>query len=136
MDTKIGQLSCASLLAFSVKEKDQARVQELLVQARQLAKDAKEMDPDNPRLLWVLGPNLWYIPPERGGGEDKAMAIYEKGLATIRSRKSQSDPLAPSWGEPGLLMDLAWSNLNRKTPDLKAAENYANSASVIVPDWH
>ncbi len=32
------------------------------------------------------------------------------------------DPLEPSWGEPELLMSLAWSHLNGNTPDLDAAE--------------
>lgn len=41
----------------------------------------------------------------------------------IRSLQDQScdaprgavrDPLIPSWGEPELLMNLAWDNLNRK----------------------
>ena len=33
-------------------------------------------------------------------------------------------------------MSLAWSNLNRATPDLTAAENYAKAALQIVPYWH
>jgi hypothetical protein len=33
-------------------------------------------------------------------------------------------------------MNLAWSNLNRSTPDLKAAEQYAQAALKLVPYWH
>jgi hypothetical protein len=135
-DAKIGALSCVSLLGFSVKEKDPARVQEMLMQARQLRKEAEALSPDNPRLLWVMGPNLWYAPPERGGGQTKAMEMYEKGLETIRKNKITSDPLEPSWGEPELLMNLAWSNLNKTTPDLNAAEQNARAALAIVPYWH
>ena len=32
--------------------------------------------------------------------------------------------------------NLAWSNLNRTTPDLAAAEGYARSALLLVPYWH
>ena len=65
------------------------------------------------------------------------MAEYEKGLDAIRSqRKNVSDPLEPSWGEPELLMSLAWSNLNRTTPDLRAAKQEADSALELVPYWH
>ena len=65
------------------------------------------------------------------------MAGYEKGLEAIRSqRKNSSDPLEPSWGEPELLMSLAWSNLNRTTPDLEAAQQEADSALKLVPYWH
>jgi len=76
-------------------------------------------------------------PPERGGGQDKALATYQKGLAAIREHKeSTSDSLDPTWGEPELLASLAWSNLNRTTPDLKAAEQYAQAALKLVPYWH
>jgi hypothetical protein len=62
---------------------------------------------------------------------------YEKGLETIRSHKATtSGSLDPVWGEPELLMSLAWSNLNRATPDLKAAEQNAQAALALVPNWH
>jgi hypothetical protein len=55
----------------------------------------------------------------------------------MRSSKSTTnDPLEPSWGEPELLMSLSWSNLNRATPDLRAAEQNAQSALALVPYWH
>jgi hypothetical protein len=87
-------------------------------------------DPENPRFVWVLGPILWNIPPERGGGQDKAIESYLKGLETARKLKGTvSDPRDPSWGEPELLMSLAWSNLNRATPDLNAANH------MRTPRW-
>jgi hypothetical protein len=137
VDAKVGALSCTSLLAFSVNENNLARQQELIAQGGQLMKAAQAAAPDNPRYLWVLGPNVWYSPPERGGGEAKAMELYARGLEAIRKHKTNaSDPLEPSWGEPELLMNLAWSNLNRATPDLNAAEHYAHSALELVPYWH
>jgi hypothetical protein len=80
---------------------------------------------------------VWNTPPERGGGQAKAIEQYEKGLEAIQKHKGvASDPLEPSWGEPELSMSLAWSNLNRTTPDLNAAEQYAHSALELVPYWH
>jgi hypothetical protein len=32
-------------------------------------------------------------------------------------------------------MNLAWSNLSRTTPDLRAAEQYAQAALKMVPYW-
>jgi hypothetical protein len=82
----------------------------------------------------VLGPILWNIPEERGGGQDKAIEAYEKGLQAARKLNgTPRDPLDPSWGKPELLMSLAWSNLNRTTPDLNAAEKYARSSLALVP---
>jgi hypothetical protein len=119
-----------------IHRKDQARVQELFQQSSPLLKEALATAPDNPRLLWVLGPIRWSSPPERGGGQDKAFEIYKRGLQEISKQKPSSDPLEPSWGEPELLMNLAWSNLNRTTPDLKAAEEDAQAALKLVPYWH
>jgi len=135
VEPKIGAGSSFGYLMY-IHHKDQARVQELIQQSSPLLKDAAASDPDNPRLLWVLGPIRWSSPPEHGGGQDKAFDLYNKGLETIRKRKPSSDPLEPSWGEPELLMNRAWSNLNRTTPDLKAAEDDAQAALKIVPYWH
>jgi hypothetical protein len=72
-----------------------------------------------------------------GGGQEKAVATYQKGLDAIREHKGSTNvPLEPTLGEPELLTSLAWSNLNRTTPDLKAAEQYAQSALKLVPYWH
>jgi hypothetical protein len=136
VEPKIGAGSCIGSLIY-LNRKDQARVQELIQQSSPLLKEAIATDPDNPRLLWVLGPIRWSSPPERGGGQDKAFELYNRGLEAIRKQKvAASDPLEPSWGEPELLMSLAWSNLNRTTPDLAAADQEAHAALQLVPYWH
>jgi hypothetical protein len=136
VESKIGAGSSLGYLMFLHKN-DPTRVQELLQQSSPLLKEAVTTAPDNPRLLWVLGPIRWSSPPERGGGQDKALEGYNKGLEVIRNQtRDLSDPLEPAWGEPELLMNLAWSNLNRTTPDLKAAEQYALAALKLVPYWH
>jgi len=141
VDAKAGAASCVVLRLFLegtfAKVKDPQRLKGMMAPASQLIKEAMAAAPDNPRLLWVVGPNQWSTPPERGGGQDKAFATYQKGLNAIRERKeSTSDPLEPTWGEPELLASLAWSNLNRTTPDLRAAEQYAQNALKLVPYWH
>src|ERR1700723_2838122 len=137
VESKIGAGSSLGYLMYLHKN-DQTRVQELLQQSSPLLKEAMATAPDNPRLLWVLGPIRWSSPPELGGGQDKAFEIYNKGLGleAVRNHKRDVvDPLEPWWGEPELLMSLAWSNLNRTTPDLKAADQYAQSALKLVPYW-
>jgi uncharacterized protein YndB with AHSA1/START domain len=141
VDAKVGAASCLFNRLFLegvfANEKDPARLREIIAPASLLLKQAAAAAPDNPRLLWVVGPNLWSTPPERGGGQDKALATYQRGLDAIREHKDNtSDPLMPTWGEPELLMSLAWSNLNRTKPDLKAAEQYAEAALKLVPYWH
>lgn len=136
VESKIGAGSSLGYLMF-LHRKDPTVAQELIAQSSPLLKQAMGTDPDNPRLLWVLGPIRWSSPPERGGGQDKAFELYNKGLEAIRNQKrGVVDPLEPSWGEPELLMNLAWSNLNRTTPDLKAADQNAQAALKLVPYWH
>lgn len=136
VEPKIGAVSSLGYLMYLDKN-DPTRVQELLQQLSPLLKEATAAAPDNPRLLWVVGPIRWSSPPERGGGQDKAFESYNRGLEAVRNQKRDaSDPLKPSWGEPELLMSLAWSNLNRTTPDLNAAEQDAQAALKIVPYWH
>ncbi len=135
VESKIAEGSCYGYLIY-LNMKDSARMQEFMQHSSPLLKDAMATDPDNPRLLWVLGPIRWSSPPERGGGQDKAFDLYNRGLDIMRKKPAVSDPLEPSWGEPELLMNRAWSNLNRTTPDLKAAQADAQAALAIVPYWH
>jgi hypothetical protein len=136
-DARIGAASCLVNNSFLDMKSNPARARELFVQSASLLKEASAAAPDNPRLLWVQGANQWYSPPERGGGQDVAMATYAKGLELARRQKGRvTDSLEPTWGEPELLMNLAFANLNRTTPDLAAAEQYAQSALALVPHWH
>lgn len=135
LEAKIGLISSLGYLSY-VHMRDAARRKELIDQIVPLTKEAKEAAPENPRLLWVLGPILWNTPADRGGGQDKAIANYEKGLEICRKNKAGADRLEPSWGEPELLMNLAYSHLNKAAPDAQAAERFARSALEIIPSWH
>ena len=134
-EAKIAIVSCISLLGY-IHQKEPEKLKELITELLPAVKAAKEAAPDNPRLLWVLGPNVFISPPERGGGQEKAIEMYEKGLALSRKSKASDDRLEPSWGEPELLMNLAYSNLNKNTPDVATAERQARAALEIVPYWH
>jgi hypothetical protein len=135
-DAKIGIISCLGYLAYLARG-DSARLQELIAQSSSLVKEVKASDPDNPRFLWVMGPLVWNTPAQRGGGQDKAIEGYLKGLEIVHKAKAATgESLDPKWGEPELLMSLAWSNLNRSTADPKTAEQYARSALALVPYWH
>ena len=113
------------------------RVRDIVNKALKYVNEAEKVEPDNPRLLWVLGQIRWTMPAEMGGGQDRAIATNEKGLRiAIERRGVPSDPLTPSWGEPELMMNLAINHLRRKEPDLAAAEKYARSALALVPNWH
>jgi tetratricopeptide (TPR) repeat protein len=135
-DAKAAAASCFGFL-FAYYQNDPEKVQELRARAGPLRKEAGELAPDNPRYLWVMGNIFWYIPPDHGGGQDKSIEAYEKGLASARKlRGTVTDPLEPSWGEAENLMGLALANLNKTAPDLNAAEQDALAALNIAPNWH
>jgi hypothetical protein len=137
VDAKIGAASCLANLAVLAYKAGQGHALDLLNRSNALLKDAQAEQPDNPRLLWVLGANQWYAPPERGGGHATAIETYQKGLkAAAVQNADPSDILNPSWGKPELLMNLAWANLHMKPPDLTAAEHNARAALELVPYWH
>lgn len=135
VDANVGSISCLGFLAFMHRE-DQARAKELVGRILPLVNEADKMAPDNPRLIWVNGPILWNSPPERGGGQEKAIQNYQRGLEVCSKIKPSDDRLEPSWGKPELMMSLAYSYLNANQPDLHAAEQYARNALEIVPYWH
>jgi hypothetical protein len=135
VDAKVGTISCLGFLAF-MNRKDQTRAKELVGQILPLVKEADEMARNNPRLIWVHGPIFWNTPPERGGGQEKAIENYQRGLEACSKIKASDDPLEPSWGKPELMMSLAYSYLNTNAADANAAERYAREALEIVPYWH
>jgi hypothetical protein len=142
VDAKIGEASC--LVNAAALNMTAPGARERFLKSLQILEEARAQSPDNPRLLWVSGANQWYAPPERGGGQEIALATYTRGLAIARQQRGrQTDPLEPSWGEAELLMNLAWANLNRTHVDAKAsavdiaaAEGYAQDALTLVPYWH
>ena len=140
VDAMAGIISCLGYLSYLHRD-DAARIQELVPRLVRMLEESLAAAPENPRLLWVQGPTLWYARPglskaEIAERQGLALATYEKALGLARAQRGTDDPLEPSWGEPELLMNLAWSNLNRTPPDVHAAEKYATQALALVPDWH
>jgi hypothetical protein len=135
VDAKVGTISCLGYLAF-MNRQDQVRAKELVGQIMPLVKEATDIAPDNPRLIWVRGPILWNTPPEHGGGHGKAIENYRSGLEVCSKIKASDDLLEPTWGKPELMMSLAYSYLNTTPSDVNTAERYARETLEIVPYWH
>ena len=140
-DATVGLISCLGYLTF-VNRQDPAKVQALVDRWVPLTKATREIASENPRFLWVLGQHQWYTLPgmtqsQIDERQAAALAIYQRGLELARQQKGMvKDPLDPAWGEPELLMNLGWANLNRTRPDIAAAEQHARAALALVPYWH
>jgi tetratricopeptide (TPR) repeat protein len=139
-DASVGSIGALQGLAFLYRN-DPVAIQEFIPRLVQLLKDGVTTAPDNPRFLWVYGGSQGYSPPGLSPTQvderrAKAIATYQRGLELSRKQKNGAgDPLEPAWGEPELLMSLAWANLNRPQPDPRAAEEYARQALALVPHW-
>jgi len=134
-DAKGGEAYC--LINLSVLHQKEPRGREWYVRSRALLDEALVAEPENPRLLWLLSGYEFYQPAESGGGPTKALSTQERALGLAQRQKGRtSDPLEPAWGEPELLMALAYTHLTLATPDVAAAERYAQRALALVPYWH
>jgi len=135
VDAKIGLISCLGhVVYFHRTEKE--RAQEMVKPIFALVAEAKLAAADNPRLIWVMGPILFYTPPERGGGIDKVIENNERGITICSQLKPPADKLEPSWGKPELHMSLAYEYMTKNPPDFDKAERNARAALEIVPYWH
>jgi tetratricopeptide (TPR) repeat protein len=57
---------------------------------------AKQLGPQNPRVLMLAAVSAFYKPAAFGGGKDKARTALTKALAAFA--RDQVDPPLPSWG--------------------------------------
>jgi hypothetical protein len=113
---------------------DQAAMNQEIESFKRLLNRALELEPSNPRALWIQAVPFRVLPPERGGNIDRAIELYHKMLENAGPLKPES-PL-PDWGKVEALMSLANAHLNKTSPDLNAAEEEASAALALQPDWH
>ena len=100
---------------------------------RQISR-ALELEPHNPRVLWIEAVPYRVLPPERGGNIDRAIELYQKMLDDSRPLEPAS-PL-PDWGRAEAWMSLANANLVKTSPDVDAAAVEAKEALRLQPEWH
>jgi hypothetical protein len=141
VDARAGLLSSLGIQLFLLKG-DTMRTPPIIDRVRPMMTALRPIAKDHPRLSWVLGQAEWRTPPgwsreQVVARQDDVIASYVRALERVRTRWGAcGDSLEPTWGEPELLMNLAWSHLNKVAPDLAAAERYAREALRLVPHWH
>ncbi len=101
---------------------------------KRLLNRALELEPANPRVLWIQAVPYRVMPPERGGNLDRAIELYHKMVENSGPLTPQS-PL-PDWGKVEGLMSLASAHISKPSPDVNAAEEEARAALQLQPDWH
>jgi hypothetical protein len=112
---------------------DTAAMREGIERYKRHISRAKELEPDNPRVLWVEAVPYLVLPVDHGGDRAHAVELYRRMVEVSRPPVASS-PL-PDWGKPEGLMSLAYAHLNQPAPDLESAEQEARAALGLQPDW-
>jgi hypothetical protein len=94
---------------------------------------AKELAPDNLRVLWVEASFFLFRPAAYGGDPEHAVAVYKHMLEVAGPLEPSS--AFPDWGKPEALMSLAFAQFSLREPDLVRADEDARAALGLVPDW-
>ncbi len=101
---------------------------------KRLINRAVELEPANPRVLWIQAVPYLVLPPERGGNIDHAIELYRRMIENAQPTMPSS-PL-PDWGKAEGLMSLANAHIIKPTPDVDAAQEEARAALELQPQWH
>ena len=86
---------------------------------------ARELEPDNPRVLWAYAIALQFR------DKPKALGIFEELTKRPDTHTASADP---DWGLPEACMTLAWIDLG--DGNVAAAETLARRARELRPGWH
>ena len=70
---------------------------------------AKELDPTNPRPVYLEGQAKFYTPEAFGGGKAPAKELFEKAIVMFDAFKPQT-ALHPAWGKASTLYFLSLAN--------------------------
>jgi tetratricopeptide (TPR) repeat protein len=86
------------------------------------------LEPDNPRIQYLNGSYLLYVPEAFGGGADRAIEALAKAAALFE-KETASDPLKPSWGKDESLTYLGMA-FAKKNDAARARECFRKALAV------
>ena len=113
---------------------DPAKMNQEIDNYKRLINRALELEPQNPRVLWIQAIPYVVLPPERGGNVDRAIELYQKMIENS-APPNPASPL-PDWGKPEGLMSLANAHMIKPAGDINLAAQEAQAALELEPQWH
>jgi len=88
--------------------------------------------PDNPRVYYLKGTYLTYVPEEYGGGLERAIPLLEKAVSLFE-KESIQDEIRPSWGREEALAFLGLTY--KKKGDMAKAREFLRKALDVNPEF-
>ncbi|MCI0433855.1 MAG: hypothetical protein L0271_09395 [Gemmatimonadetes bacterium] len=117
-------------LAFT----DQKRFNEILPEMNALRERAVRLGPENPRVVVMDASLMFWTPPERGGGQARAVDRWLDGMKLLDAEKV-TNPVEPAWGRALFEGWLAWFYINMTPPRKAEARQMAARALELRPDF-
>ncbi len=118
--------------AFDMSRNKSTETPERIKKFWSLLARATELEPDNPRVLWVKAVPLLILPPDKGGNLNGAIELYRRMDEVSQATSDAGSPL-PDWGKPEALMSLAFAHLQQS--ELASAREEAQAALRLQPEW-
>jgi tetratricopeptide (TPR) repeat protein len=75
------------------------RGMEGLMEAQASLEIASEIDPNNPRVYFLLGQQAYNTPEAFGGSKKKALQFYEKAITLFDKQKDRAGTFEVNWGQ-------------------------------------
>ena len=88
---------------------------------------ARELEPDNPRVLWAYATALQFR------DRPASLKIFDELTQRADVRKANADP---DWGVPEAMMSRAWMHANQPDGNLAIGEQLARRALELRPGWY
>lgn len=117
----------ASMLGFEIAF-DWSKAMALGMESNEYMAKALDMEPDNPRILYMKGSSELFTPEAYGGGADKALETFSQAVKLFEKEEVE-DPLKPSWGKEEAItfLGMAYEQTGEKN---KAEELYRRALDV------
>ena len=99
-------------MLYSLSITDASNAYQLSTQSNEALAKAEKLNPNNPRIYYLKGLNVYHTPAEFGGGASVAKPLFVKAESLFKQQKSKN-PLMPQWGEYNNNMVLSQCGENK-----------------------
>jgi len=104
------------------------RAMELGMKSFEFLNRGLALEPENPRIQYLNGSYLMYVPEAYGGGADRALESLAKAVALFE-KEAVKDPLRPSWGKDEALTYLGMAYIKKNEAE-RARECFRKALAV------